>query len=52
VGIALEALAGWLIGCSGVLTPSSGGIQVLGALIGVLIVLPILILSEALKIKE
>lgn len=51
-GIALVALAGWLIGAILEHPPGSGGLQVVGALIGALIAIAILFLGEALKTKE
>jgi len=51
-GIILMALVGWLIGAVLEHPPGSGGLQILGALIGALIAIASLCLGEALKTKE
>jgi len=48
-GIILAALIGWLIAAILEHPPASGGLQVLGALIGALVAVTALILGEALK---
>ncbi len=51
IGIFLAALIGWLIGTILEHPPGLGGLQVLGALIGAMVALAVLILGEALKSK-
>ncbi|MGQ9625085.1 MAG: hypothetical protein ACUVUF_04945 [Candidatus Bathycorpusculaceae bacterium] len=51
-GIILMALTGWLIGAVLEHPPGSGGLQILGDLIGALIAIASLRLGEALKTKE
>jgi hypothetical protein len=48
-GIILAALVGWLIGAIWENPPGPGGLQVLGALMGGLLAVTVLILGEALK---
>lgn len=48
-GIILAALVGWLIGAIWEHPPGPGGLQVLGALIGGLLAVTVLILGEAFK---
>jgi F0F1-type ATP synthase assembly protein I len=49
IGVILVALIGWLIGAMWEHPPGPGGFQILGALIGAMVALAILILGEALK---
>ncbi|MCW3985108.1 MAG: hypothetical protein NWE91_01685 [Candidatus Bathyarchaeota archaeon] len=51
-GIILVALIGWLIGALLEHPIGSGGLQFLGALIGAMVALAVLVLGEALKSKE
>lgn len=51
IGIFLMALIGWVIGAL-LEHPGPGGLQFLGALIGVLIALAVLSLGEAIKHKK
>jgi len=51
VGIILVALIGWWIGTI-LGHPPTSGFEILGALIGAMIAVAILILGEALKTKE
>lgn len=48
-GIILAALVGWLIGAIWEHPPGPGGLQVLGAIIGGLLAVTVLILGEALR---
>ena len=48
-GIIFAALVGWLMGAIWENPPGLGGLQVLGALIGGLLGVTVLILGEALK---
>ncbi|MDH5782397.1 MAG: hypothetical protein OEZ35_01840 [Candidatus Bathyarchaeota archaeon] len=48
-GIILAALVGWSIGAIWEHPPGPGGLQILGALIGGLLAVTVLILGEALK---
>jgi len=52
VGIMLVALIGWLIGAVLEHPPGPGGFQIIGALIGAMVAIAVLILGEALKAKE
>lgn len=52
IGMILMALIGWLIGALLEHPIGPGGLQFLGALIGVLVALAVLSLGEALKHKE
>ncbi len=49
LGIICATLIGWLIGAIWEHPPGPGGLQVLGALIGALLAVTVLILGEALK---
>ena len=51
MGISLLALIGWLIGALLEHPIGPGGLQFMGALIGVLVALAILVLGEALRSK-
>ena len=48
-GVILLALVGWLIGVLLEHPPGPGGLQFIGALIGAMIALSILLLGESLK---
>jgi len=52
IGVILSALIGWLIGTMLEHPPGPGGLPIIGALIGALIAVAVLILGEALKSKE
>jgi len=52
LGIFLVALIGWLIGALLEHPIGPGGLQFLGALIGVMVALAILVLGEALKSEK
>jgi len=51
MGISLLALIGWLIGALLEHPIGPGGLQFMGALIGALVALAILVLGEALRSK-
>jgi len=52
IGIMFVALIGWLIGALLEHPPGPGGFQFIGALIGAMVAIAVLILGEALKAKE
>ncbi len=49
IGVALSAIIGWLIGALIENPIGPGGLQFMGALIGALLALTVLVLGEALK---
>jgi uncharacterized membrane protein YeaQ/YmgE (transglycosylase-associated protein family) len=51
MGVVLLALVGWLMGALIENPPGPGGLQFVGALIGAIIAVAILVLGEALKSK-